>query len=191
MAFPTDKWLRLRDALAVLREGLGLDSAAAKQELCDCVIARKLLLRGERDGRYVFFSDSHEAMKLIPSRIDWRAGRIHVYDGGRDIANLRILNDEWLRSIVLGQPITAPSKPARAEPPARSRGGRPEDYPWDDIWIEVCRYIHYRGLPPTQAELMRHLQQWCENRLDKQPGDSTLKPKLRKLYEALHRDDEN
>ena len=47
---------------------------------------------------------------------------------------------------------------------------------WDDIWIEICRHVHYEGLPPTVAELTRYVQEWCENRYGKQPGDSTLKP---------------
>ena len=49
--------------------------------------------------------------------------------------------------------------------------------------------VHYEGLPPTVAELMRYVQQWCENQYGKQPGDSTLKPKLGKLYQVLRRDE--
>ena len=69
------------------------------------------------------------------------------------------------------------------------RSGRPEGFPWDDIWIEICRRVHYEGLPPTVAELTRYVQEWCENQYGKQPGDSTLKPKLGKLYRVLRRDD--
>ena len=47
------------------------------------------------------------------------------------------------------------------------------------------------GVPATPAELMRHLQQWCEIQFAEQPADSTLKSKLRKLYAALRRPDEN
>src|SRR6185437_7188899 len=46
------------------------------------------------------------------------------------------------------------------------------------------------GVPATPAELMRHLQQWCEIQFAEQPADSTLKSKLRKLYAALRRPDE-
>jgi hypothetical protein len=71
----------------------------------------------------------------------------------------------------------------------KAPGGRPEVFPWDDIWIEICRYVHVEGLPQTIAELTRHVQEWCENQYDKQPGDSTLKPKLGKLYKALRGDE--
>jgi hypothetical protein len=70
-------------------------------------------------------------------------------------------------------------------------GGRPEKFLWDDIWIETCRYLHNNGVPATRAELMKYLQQWCEDHLGKQPADSTLKLKIRKLFVALERPDEN
>ena len=84
-----------------------------------------------------------------------------------------------------------PNEDRKPEPAkfTKARSGRPEKFPWDDIWIEICRSIHDEGLPETIAELMRHVQQWCENQDIEQPGDSTLKPKLRKLYEVLKRDE--
>ena len=48
--FSKTKWLRLRDALALACRRL--DRGNAKQEICDLVIARKIVLRGERSGRY-------------------------------------------------------------------------------------------------------------------------------------------
>ena len=68
---------------------------------------------------------------------------------------------------------------------AKARSGRPEGFPWDNIFDEICRHVHYEGLPPTVAELTRYVQDWCENQYGKQPGDSTLKPKLGKLYQVL------
>ncbi len=74
---------------------------------------------------------------------------------------------------------------------AKAPTGRPQKFLWDDIWIEVCRYIYESGVPATRAELIEYLQQWCENKFGDQPATSTLKLKLRKLYEALQRSDEN
>jgi hypothetical protein len=74
---------------------------------------------------------------------------------------------------------------------AKARTGRPEEFPWDDIWIETCRRIHTNGVPRTQAELIAYLQQWCEGEFGKQPADSTLKLKIRKLFAALERPDDN
>jgi len=46
--------------------------------------------------------------------------------------------------------------------------------------------IHEDGVPATPAELMRHLQQWCEIQFAEQPADSTLKSELR-VIEAQRR----
>jgi hypothetical protein len=51
--------------------------------------------------------------------------------------------------------------------------------------------MHESGLPATQAKLIEYLQQWCENKFGDQPATSTFKLKIRKLYEALQRSDEN
>jgi hypothetical protein len=74
---------------------------------------------------------------------------------------------------------------------ARARTGRPEKFSWDDIWIETCRYIYQNGVPATHAGLIDYLQQWCEVKFGNQPADSTLKLKVRKLFAALERPDEN
>jgi hypothetical protein len=192
--FSKTKWLRLRDALALACRRLDRDNA--KQEICDLVISRKLLLRGEKGGHYIFFDNQHHCAYLMPSNIDWRRGRLFEFDGPYSSpSNLRVLNEDVFQAFVDGRSLTNP-KPAgsaNTEPREypRSRGGRPDKFSWDDIWIETCRYIHDDGIPATPAELMRHLQQWCENRFGEQPADSTFKPKLRKLYAVLRRPDEN
>jgi hypothetical protein len=60
----------------------------------------------------------------------------------------------------------------KPEPPkfAKAGDGWPEAFPLDDIWIEICWYVHDERLPRTVAELTRHLQQWCENA----GGDASL-----------------
>jgi len=71
--------------------------------------------------------------------------------------------------------------------PARARTGRPEKFNWDEVWAEICRFVHDEGLPKRQAELIDCVQQWCEDRYGDQPSESTLKPKIRKVYDALRR----
>jgi len=94
--------------------------------------------------------------------------------------------------VIPGFTYVGPDRPEGHKPEqpkfTKVRSGRPEGFPWDDIWIEICRHVHYEGLPPTVAELTRYVQEWCENQYGKQPGDSTLKPKLGKLYQVLRRD---
>jgi hypothetical protein len=90
----------------------------------------------------------------------------------------------WLRRGRLVLANRKPAAPSNRKTRQHPCGGRPQKFLWDDIWIETCRYVHDEGLPARQAELMRYLQQWCENQFGEQPADSTLKPKLRKLYAA-------
>ena len=106
-------------------------------------------------------------------------------------AKNRFSMTKWLR--LGGRALGNFKPPTPSVPKTRqdARGGRPQKFSWDEIWIETCRYIHYEGIPTTSASLMRHLQQWYENRFGEQPADSTLKPKLRKLYAALRPLDEN
>jgi hypothetical protein len=190
--FSTTKWLRLRDALALSCRRL--DRKNAKQEICDSVIAQRILLRGVIKGHYEFFSYESACAYLMPSNIDWRAGRLYSFhEQYRAPSDLCILNDEAFRAFVDGHPLRGPKTTGSIDTKPRrcARGGRPEKFLWDDIWIEACRYIHEDGVPATPAELMRHLQQWCELQFGEQPADSTLKSKLRKLYAALRRPDEN
>jgi hypothetical protein len=192
--FSMTKWLRLRDALALACRRL--DRGNAKQEICDLAIARKIVLRGEMSGCYLFFNKEHYCAYLVPSNIDWRGGRLFKFNEyNRSPSNLRVLNNDVFQAFVDGRSLTNPKPAESANTESqiypRSRGGRPKKFSWDDIWIETCRYIHDNGIPATAAELMRHLQQWCENQFGEQPADSTFKPKLRKLYAVLRRPDEN
>ena len=108
--FSKTKWLRLRDALALACRRLDRDDA--KQEICDLVISRKLLLRGEKGGHYIFFNNQHDCAYLMPSNIDWRRGRLFEFDGPYSSpSNLRVLNEDVFQAFVDGRSMTNP-KPA-------------------------------------------------------------------------------
>ena len=48
--------------------------------------------------------------------------------------------------------------------PSKSKGGRPREYDWDALTIEIIRIANSPdGLPETQSELIERLLQWCEN----------------------------
>ena len=108
--------------------------------------------------------------------------------GGREN---RLSMAKWLRLGGRALANPRPAAPSDLKTRQHQRGGRPQKFSWEDIWIETGRFIHYEGVPPTAAGLMRHLQQWCEDQFGEQPADSTLKPKLRKLYAALLQPDGN
>jgi hypothetical protein len=66
-----------------------------------------------------------------------------------------------------------------------NRRGAPSRYEWDDIWVELCAMIFLDGLPETQAELVQHIASWLEAKGKPVPDDSTIKKKIRPLWQRL------
>src|SRR5437763_14984407 len=104
------KWLRLRDALAFACRRL--DRTEAKQEICDLVISSKIVLRGESDGRYIFFDNRSYRSYVMPSNIDWRRSSLYKFEGSYSgPSNLCVLNDRMFQNFISGQPLTDPKPP--------------------------------------------------------------------------------
>ena len=82
---------------------------------------------------------------------------------------------------------------AGSEPPGvvdhqtiKSKGGRPREYDWDAVTIEIIRIANSPdGLPESQAALVEQLLQWCENTWGKQPAESSVKARTSKVFRAL------
>ncbi|MDG2204090.1 MAG: hypothetical protein P8M79_02425 [Alphaproteobacteria bacterium] len=73
-------------------------------------------------------------------------------------------------------------------PPRPSRGGRPPEYDWDGLIIEIIRIADTPdGLPEKQSELIGELLQWCENTWGVQPAESSVKAKVSSVYNGLGR----
>ena len=70
--------------------------------------------------------------------------------------------------------------------PAKSKGGRPREYDWDALTIEIIRIANSPdGLPDTQAELVEQVLQWCENTWGKQPAESSVKARVSRIFNDL------
>lgn len=79
---------------------------------------------------------------------------------------------------------TNPELAGQAEAECKRRGA-PSRYEWDDIWVELCAMIFLDGLPETQAELVQHIGSWLEAKGKPVPDDSTIKKKIRPLWQRL------
>lgn len=66
-----------------------------------------------------------------------------------------------------------------------NRRGAPAKYDWDDIWVELCAMIFLEGIPETQAELVQHVAAWLEAQGKRVPDDSTIKKKIKPLWQKL------
>jgi hypothetical protein len=94
--------------------------------------------------------------------------------------DLVISHDEFMRFEKV-HPALGPSDGIRD----RSRRGAPSKFDWDDIWVELCAMIFLDGLPATQAELVQHIAGWLEDQGKRVPDDSTIKKKIRPLWQRL------
>lgn len=65
------------------------------------------------------------------------------------------------------------------------RRGAPSQFDWDAVWVELCAYIFLDGLPETQAELVKYIAGWLEDQGKRVPDDSTIKKKIRPLWQRL------
>lgn len=80
-------------------------------------------------------------------------------------------------------------KEARSDRVSKLAGRLPADW-WDDLWLEIFRQIHLGDLKPkSQADIVRAMQQWLSDH-DVETGDSTLKPRARKLFNMLQKLDD-
>jgi hypothetical protein len=68
----------------------------------------------------------------------------------------------------------------------RHAGGRPVTYDWESVLIHVASFIHENGLPKTQAELVRVMQDWFNERGDI-PAESEIKKRARLVLQAFGR----
>jgi hypothetical protein len=77
-------------------------------------------------------------------------------------------------------PVTAqPAKPV-------NQGGRPLEYDWDSFMLEVVRIANtLDGLPDSQADLVREMQEWFSATTDSEPAESSIKLRTSKIYKYL------
>lgn len=80
-------------------------------------------------------------------------------------------------------------KLANERPPSATRmgsGGRPPEYDWEEILIEMARINHSEGLPETQATMTQRIQTWyATNHNGLEPGTTELKKRVSKFFKAI------
>jgi hypothetical protein len=71
----------------------------------------------------------------------------------------------------------------------RSAGpGAPPRYEWDAFYAAIARRVHEHGIPRTQAELIREMLDWFQQRTDEHaPDESTVRRKVAVVWRELNR----
>jgi hypothetical protein len=66
--------------------------------------------------------------------------------------------------------------------------GAPARYEWDAFYAAIVRRVHEHGIPKTQAELIREMLDWFEQRHDEHaPDESTVRRKVAVVWRELNR----
>ena len=88
-------------------------------------------------------------------------------------------SDQPMPNAIAGQPVKEP------QPPGSGGGGRPPKWDWDAFWVEICRIVYLDGVPSTQAEMVRKIQEWFVQQVDAVPADSEIKKRVSKLFRVI------
>lgn len=83
--------------------------------------------------------------------------------------------------LLIKEPEQAPPKR-----PSSKKGGRPPKYDWDDFYCEVVRIANgLDGLPEKQGELEKAMLDWCSQHWNTEPGESTIRTKIARIYQKV------
>jgi hypothetical protein len=129
---------------------------------------------------------------------DWTGGRFvgRILDGSEN-RKIRLLGVQFSASdiaklITAEEPVESIAAEAHKVTAANVvTGGRPPAAFWDDLWTEICRSLYLGDLKPErQADIERAMLAFVEER-GFGGGVSTIRPRARKLWQAISKEDEN
>lgn len=83
------------------------------------------------------------------------------------------------------QEVVAARTHERQVLPSSARLGRPQQYNHHELHAEITRMIYIDGLPETQAELIRKVQDLYQQKYQSEPATSTLKPIVSRVWKAV------
>lgn len=104
---------------------------------------------------------------------------LKVYLSSDDISPTEIVAETVGKSDQI-EPINT-----KAEAPKVNRGGRPAKWEWEDCLVEIFRIVHLYGLPESQAEMVRTLQDWFISHVSDAPAESEIKKRVSKVFRAI------
>ena len=182
MKLPKREWVPLPQCVELV----------VKTTNCQTDQAREALIGGLRDGRirsraFDNFGAEHNEIRHEDwyEPIDWESNKLYAHESsgwhGYDITFESI---EINRSDILKWLTDHSASPGRDSRQGR-RGSRPPKYDWDGVYVEIIRVAVQQGLPRTQAELVRHIQNWFSEVANEEPTESEIKKRISRIYHAL------
>jgi hypothetical protein len=193
-------WISAAEALERIEKVSGLDAARrticsrAHAGLIEAKAARLIWHKRTKDDCIVpkefWWARGEAALKQ-----NWAAGdfetwidrEYHLLAYGVSFARAGI---DAIVEAAAGAPREAPSEPAQAVPQGNA-GGRPPAAWWDDLWVEMCRQLYVGDLKPNrQADIEDAMMKWAAAN-EHDVSVSTIRPRARKLWFAIEKEDRN
>jgi hypothetical protein len=101
----------------------------------------------------------------------------------RDLLDVRLCPTDVARQF--GATVSPPP------PPVAKKGGRPPAQWWDDLWIDIARQLYAGDLKPdNQAVIEKAMLDWLVAN-GHEAGETTIRRRARRLFEAVSREDQN
>lgn len=134
----------------------------------------------------------------IPVEFWWAGGEAALKQNWR-IGDFETWIDRRIQMQAFGVSFARPAIEALIAPAIANRepaktaqvNGRPPAAFWDDLWIEMCRQLYVGALvPKKQSDLESAMMDWTAKH-GHDPSESTIRPRARKLWTALQKEDKN
>lgn len=75
------------------------------------------------------------------------------------------------------------------QPIIEKRRGARQRYDWESFYIEAAVVVYAEGVPETQVEFVSRMSDWFSAQGQTCPDDSTIKKKLKPLWQRLRQED--
>ncbi len=76
-----------------------------------------------------------------------------------------------------------------SQPIVERRRGAQQRYDWEGFYIEAALVVYAEGVPATQAEFVSRMGDWFSTQGQTCPDDSTIKKKLKPLWQRLREEE--
>lgn len=123
-----------------------------------------------------------EQKKLIKKEIDWGLSSLKIispgwmspYEKSAQYTEIKI-NTKDLKNTFTIHKTTS-----------NKRGPKPQ-FDWEKFYIEIIRIANEPdGLPESPAELIKIMEEWCDNNWPNSPGETSMKNKIYAVYQWLN-----
>lgn len=185
-----EEWIAAAEAARVLKPTFGTYDA----QMTICKRAHSGMIRA-RAQRFIVDSITRDDCE-IPKEFwwaeghqsltqNWVAGDFDTWSRDKQ-THLQAFGVSFLRAEIEKLiPASAPTALQAPAAPAVIASGRPPADWWDDLWVEICRQL-YGGelIPKKQGDIETAMKEWLAKR-NQHPSDSTIRPRARKLWQAI------